>query len=171
MTGLNINPALIREEVLEGNIGLRLGTQAQTDLQAATDAQIDEALDRVFDQQDHPIHEAVDAVVVSVTENLAEESTDITALQQLETQIRAALPAGTAVEMTDEAILIGGLRADELTPLTIFDHVGDGFVAIAPDPHSHQRNTTDIVRTIRDEREVPAVAAALWDEINAAYNH
>lgn len=180
MSGLNINAAFIREELLDGSIGMRLGHLAQARARAATDEQIDEALDLTFGDDDHPIHAALDALVESTYDRLAEimrrseEMQRLSAamwraekMKELVRLIRSALPSGTPIEIIGDAIAIGELRTDGLAPLAVFDRDEDGWELLAPDPHGPQRNATDRVREVAVTLEVPDAVRELWDEITS----
>lgn len=60
-----INAAFLREEIAEGALGDELGETVQTIVGASTDTQLSEAIDLVFNDNDHPIHAALDDLVRS----------------------------------------------------------------------------------------------------------
>lgn len=70
MAGLTINSDLIREEILDGAVGIRLGDRVQTIVGELTDEQIDQALDEVLSDDTHPIYLALEGLVHSVSETL-----------------------------------------------------------------------------------------------------
>lgn len=63
-----INGAFLREEVLDGTIGLELDAATHQLIADASDAELDGLVDAVFGMDDHPIHDALSCFVRTAVE-------------------------------------------------------------------------------------------------------
>ena len=69
----SIDPAFIREEISEGSVGEQYDSTVRQVVAKAPAAYLDDLIDRVTGDIDHPLHDALDRLVADVVDLMVHE--------------------------------------------------------------------------------------------------